>query len=331
MACVNPNYAARTYSGNIKFLGPRHISLYDDPNWLFKNGYREILQIPCLKCQQCRLHRSREWAVRCMLEAKKYEHNEVLTLTYDDKHLPMVDGVDTNTGEKTKVPTLRKRDFQLFMKRLRKAFFDVKIRDFGCGEYGEKRGRPHYHIIVYNLFVPDKRPFGVNERGNEQETSEIIRKIWGKGIVSLMPVNFETCAYVARYIFKKQLGSGSSEFYNLSCQEPEFLLMSRRPGIGRDFYDANKEDIYKTDNFFVKTKNGVEKVKPSRYFDKLYDLDNPEAMLDVKERRKVISDIVCGQRKIATDLDVNEYNDVLFSKKLEQLKKLPRNFEKRGY
>ena len=331
MACVNPIYAARTHSDSIKILGPRHISLYDDPNWLLNNGYREILQLPCGKCQQCRLKYSRDWAVRCMLESKKYKHNEMLTLTYDPEHLPMVDGIDTATGEKTKVPTLCKRDLQLFMKRLRKAFNGETIRFFACGEYGDKNKRPHYHLILYNINIPDKRSFGVNERGNEQETSEIIRKIWNKGIVGLCPVTFESCAYVARYIFKKQKGGNSANLYELRGQQPEFVLMSRRPGIGHDFYNANKDDIYKTDNFFVNTKNGVEKVKPSRYFDKLYDFENPEAMLDVKERRKVISDIVSGQRKIATDLDVNEYNDVLFNNKLEQLKKLPRNFEKRGY
>jgi hypothetical protein len=42
-----------------------------------------------------------------------------------------------------------KRDLQLFFKRLRKAYPDVKLRYFACGKYGEQFARPHYHVILF--------------------------------------------------------------------------------------------------------------------------------------------------------------------------------------
>lgn len=76
----------------------------------------DIFQLPCGKCRGCRLEKSRQWALRIMHEASLYDDNCFVTLTYDDEHLPK-DG------------SLVKKDFQLFMKKLRKKF-DSRIRFF---------------------------------------------------------------------------------------------------------------------------------------------------------------------------------------------------------
>ena len=84
---------------------------------------RTYIDIPCGKCVGCLLDRSRDWATRCMLEAKDHEHNCFITLTYNDDHLPdKREMINDLTGEISESPfrTLQKRDFQLFMKRLRK-------------------------------------------------------------------------------------------------------------------------------------------------------------------------------------------------------------------
>ncbi len=74
-----------------------------------------------------------------------------MTLTYDDEHLPINDYVDSD-GVIHGKPTLRKRDVQLFLKRLRKNYkYDNHIKYFCCGEYGGKTFRPHYHLIIFGF------------------------------------------------------------------------------------------------------------------------------------------------------------------------------------
>ena len=91
-------------------------------------SHRRSLVIPCGRCMECRLRKKREWALRCEHEASLHDENCWFTLTYDDAHLP-----DRNS--------LRRRDLQLFLKRLRKVM--KPFRFFGCGEYGDDSNRPH--------------------------------------------------------------------------------------------------------------------------------------------------------------------------------------------
>ena len=94
----------------------------DEPQYVLVN---------CRKCLECRQSRAKEWALRCVMEAKQYDKNCFITLTY----------------EKSPV-WLNKRDWQLFMKKFRKAVYPQKVKFFMCGEYGTKQYRPHYHAIL---------------------------------------------------------------------------------------------------------------------------------------------------------------------------------------
>jgi hypothetical protein len=75
-----------------------------------------------------------------MLEAQYYSPDQVwfATITYNDKYVPRVMSTDPETGKQAPALTLRKRDFQLWMKRLRRHFPDTKIRFFAAGEYGSE-------------------------------------------------------------------------------------------------------------------------------------------------------------------------------------------------
>lgn len=94
--------------------------------------------VPCGQCIACRLNKVRDWTLRIMHEAKFYKDNVFLTITYSPENLP-ADG------------SIHKEDLQLFLKRLRKALGEEKIRYFACGEYGEKYSRPHYHLIIFGI------------------------------------------------------------------------------------------------------------------------------------------------------------------------------------
>lgn len=62
--------------------------------------------------------------------------------------------------------------------------------------------------------------------------------------------------------------------------------MSRRPGIGREYYDLNKDQIYKFDEIILSTDKGGKKVKPPKYFDDLYEHECPEAYEEIKIKER---------------------------------------------
>lgn len=233
------------------------------------------LLLPCGSCIGCRLEKSRQWAIRCTHEASLHEQNSFITLTYDNRHLPK-DGA------------LQKKHFQDFMKRLRN-YSEAKIRYFHCGEYGENFGRPHYHSILFGYDFPDK-VLHKEERGNRLYTSEFLSDTWGKGHCLIGGVTFESCAYVARYITKKVTGEKAEAHYAVICEEtgeitqrqPEYTTMSRRPGIARDWFEKYLTDVYPGDFVVLRDK----KLKPPKYYDRLYELTSPEEHEALKKRRE---------------------------------------------
>lgn len=231
-----------------------------------KSWRGEPLDLPCGQCIGCRLERSRQWAVRCMHEASLYKKNSFVTLTYNDEKLPSDN-------------SLHKSHFQDFMKRLRKKYFPNKIRYYHCGEYGEKNGRPHYHALLFNLDFEDKKLHSVNH-GNPLFVSNTLDSVWKNGYALIGDVNFDSAAYVARYIMKKVLGKGADSFYG--DLEREYSTMSRRPGIGQGWFDLYRGDVYPHDRLVV---NGVI-TRPPRYYDNLLGKDDPSTLAFLKINRE---------------------------------------------
>lgn len=153
------------------------------------------LSIPCGQCTGCRLERSKQWAIRCVHEASLYEDNCFITLTYNKENLP-------------KDFSLNKRDFQLFMKRLRKKYAPKQIRFYHCGEYGEPTeynnhiARPHYHAIIFNHKFEDQILWK-QKRGNELYISKELEELWPQGFSTIGSVTQDSAGYVARYLLKK--------------------------------------------------------------------------------------------------------------------------------
>jgi hypothetical protein len=219
------------------------------------------LELPCGKCIGCRLERSRQWAIRCVHEAKLHDQNCSITLTYDDEHLPADGSINT-------------RDYQLFFKRLRKR--GIKFRYFICGEYGENLGRPHYHACIFGFDFPDKKLFKTSKTGHRLYISEVLTETWNMGHALIGDLTFESAAYVARYITKKINGDDADEHYQ--GKKPEFITMSRRPGIGKGFFEKYKDDIFPNDFVVLNGK----KMLPPKFYETIHD---PFEMDDIKERR----------------------------------------------
>ena len=243
------------------------------------------MQVPCGQCIGCRLERSRQWAIRCMHEASLHPINCFITLTYSPEHedrlriaLP-----DRETGEILgRGLNLNKRDFVLFMKRLRKKFGEG-IRFFHCGEYGELLSRPHHHAIIFNHDFADKKVWKQNN-GVVLYRSAMLEELWPYGYSSIGAVTFESAAYVARYVTKKINGDMADSHYN--GREPEYVTMSRRPGIARGWYEKFKDtDVYAHDYVVMRDM----KLRPPKYYDKLYDLDNPAGFSVIKAKRELMA------------------------------------------
>lgn len=188
--------------------------------------------------------------MRILHESSLYEDNLFLTLTYSDEHLPAHDSLDL-------------RDWQLFMKRLKKRHGGRQIRFFHCGEYGETTHRPHYHAILFNIEFKDKR---LLKYSNELPiyTSALLDGIWQKGDCYIGSVTFESAAYCARYVMKKLTGQRKSEY---GSREAEYCTQSRRPGIGKPWLEKWKSDVYPNDYCVINGK----KVKVPKYYDNLIE------------------------------------------------------------
>lgn len=262
MACFRPVQAFRLADGSVSFAerGPVEGSL----------------QLPCGRCVGCRLARSRAWAIRCVHEASLHERNCFVTLTYDEAHLPPFG-------------SLRYRDFQLFMKRLRREFSPDPVRFFVCGEYGEGLKRPHYHACLFGVDFADKRRLTLAGK-DSGFSSSLLERLWGHGHVHLGSLNVRSAGYAARYVLKKVTGAPADEHYAVSdCSGadgslvPEFCRVSLRPGVGARWFDRYRGDL--RGDFVVH--EGVRYSVP-RYYDKLtkrVDRDRFEAVKEERETR----------------------------------------------
>lgn len=336
MACFHPLHAFQIgvndsgkpkyqiEGGHVERIHPREGRRQVIDRWL-----TNYIEIPCGQCVGCRLDYSRQWATRCMLEAKQYEHNQYITLTYDEDHVTWKMGANRDTGEIEPVTTLIPDHLTKFMKDLRRYykhhFNHDNIRFYACGEYGSQTHRAHYHLIIFNLPINDKVFLKYNKTGEKLYTSETIQKIWKKGLISVGDVTWNSAAYVARYVMKKIKGNDSARTYELLGIEPEFVRMSRKPGIAWQYFDENKDKIYECDEIIITNKDGLgEKVKPSKYYDRLYDIDNPEFMKALKERRKLEAEYAMAIQLGKTSLSKNEYLEMKEQAKLEKARKLLR-------
>lgn len=290
MPCYSPLQAYRPNltktDGNRQLVFTKENANIDQP-----------LEIPCGQCIGCRLEKSRQWAMRCLNEKERYENNCFLTLTFNPEQMPS-DG------------SLHVRDMQLFMKKLRRKFVRGKmnpIRFFLCGEYGDNFGRPHYHILLFNHNFQDRVLWKKSNSGEDMFRSKMLEDLWsiGKGknkkslgYSTVQDVTFESCAYVARYIMKKvtpaharsdpTLDNHYSEKPHphtgeIHSVKPEFITMSRNPGIGTEWFDNFWTDDYPSDTHTSRGKQ----MRPPKFYDKLFEKIDSHAASIIRNNRIV--------------------------------------------
>lgn len=244
----------------------------------------EYLELPCGKCAACKAKNVRSWAIRAHHEAvtttrkvrtgsgtAEIPHGCFLTLTYAPEHLPPDN-------------SLNHAHFQNFMKALRRNN-TKKIRYLMCGEYGseEHTNRPHYHALLFGKDFHRDRKVHRKTEDTTEWISEELTDTWGKGHCTLSPLNFATASYVAGYTFKKLNANheeharaiyGAGIFpiaYELQTRKPEYIAMSRRKGLGTDWFEKYWPEVYPRDSVII---NGKE-FPPPTFYDKLLAASQP--------------------------------------------------------
>lgn len=282
MACYKPKAAFRHPLG-----GPLAFH--------YRKGYAQMT-IRCGNCIGCMIDDSRDWAARCMHEAKLHTHNCFLTLTISPEKLG------------TRID-LDHRDFQLAIKRLRESALQggtsdgpqehnpvlhsrheqrAIIRYHMCGEYGPLNSRPHYHANMFGINFADKQPWKKTEAGFQLYKSETLEKIWQLGQCSIGQLSWQTAAYTARYNMKKAGEKNKKweiinpETGEVITREPEYQKMSRNPGIGKDWIKQYKTDVYPRGTIIVNSKE----LTTPRFYDDYYRTLDEGAYAQLKLKRQ---------------------------------------------
>lgn len=268
MPCIDPQRGWRAPGGSVVFN--------------LNQGWRDRpVTVNCGRCLGCRKQKATEWGIRCVHEAKQHERNGFVTLTYSPESVP-ADG------------SLRMSDFQGFCKRLRRA--KGRFRYFHCGEYGAQTFRPHYHALLFGLDQTDfSNPEQTRSEPHPLWRSQELDDIWSHGQCWVGQVNMQTALYVAKYTMKRAVetkGEREDRYYREHLDpvtgevrgyyvKPEYVTMSKKPGIGHDWYEQWKTDVYPSDQVVYDGRV----FRPPRYYDKLLEREDPHELQRVKSKR----------------------------------------------
>lgn len=254
-------------------------------------NYKEVYELPCNTCYPCQARRKAVIGLRAMHEATEHLHNCFITLTVNDCYM----------NEVFPDNSLNHRPFQLFAKRLRK-FISCKypelppIKILMCGEYGEEKNRPHFHAIIFGFDFEDKIKFG------KYYISNTLAKLWQYGFHSIGEVNFDSCAYIAKYVVKKK---DDKDYINEDTgvfRKKEYIVYPK--GLGLKKFEKYYKDWYNLG--YIYSQKGFKMSLPS-YYDRKYAELEPEKMELIKEERK----LKLLQARIETLTEARNRNKVL--------------------
>ena len=171
-----------------------------NPKWIYKEGrYKENnyrggagesyalgTYSKCGSCAICLAEKSNNWVIRNYYEEKRHKKKCFITLTYAENSCILV-----------------RKDLQDFIKRLRtyieRKGSKEKFRYFYCGEYGERNGRPHYHLIIYGWEDNEAKYLGWSGKKQICYRSSIIEECWGLGRTSYQSFSTKEAPYIALY------------------------------------------------------------------------------------------------------------------------------------
>lgn len=155
--------------------------------------------------------------------------------------------------------------------------------------------RPHYHYIVFGLKLDDLCLYKNNALGDALYTSNELQRCWTDengiplGYITVGSVTTDSAGYCARYALKKQKMTLKEDYAKLGI-DPEFVVMSRRPGLGKNYFDDHYEELYLTDEIILPGRDKAVHMKPPKYYDTLLEKLDPELLQDIKLNRRSIAE-----------------------------------------
>lgn len=250
----------------------------------------EITPVPCGKCENCRNRRASGWSHRLMQEDKHSNTSYFVTLTYDTLNVPI---------NKKGFMALQKTDLQKFFKRLRKAHFNEfgrnDIKYFAVGEYGSTRGRPHYHIIIFNTTIKlidyawtkEKKIQQIGKKGKPIKKFTIQRVAIGS--IYYGSVSEESVGYTLKYITKPAPPWTKQTWRDLP---PQFQVMSK--GLGEKYLSQvniawHKDDL--ENRMYVNIPGGKKAAMPRYYKLKIYNANEKEQIANVQQIKMIEKEI----------------------------------------
>lgn len=221
--------------------------LYGLPNQLAN------IPVPCGRCPDCLKRRAAQWSFRLQQEERRHKSAFFLTLTYDVPPL-------SDNG----FMTLRKSDFQKFMKRLR--FLHPRkhvIKYYAVGEYGTKRARPHYHCIIFGAIREHVENAWSGYTDADLESGEVYSS---GGHVDIGTVTGASIGYTIKYMNKGRVVPAHAR----DDRVPEFSLMSK--GLGSNYLSDQIVKYHRAEDtrVYVTNPDGFKTSMPRYYREKVW-------------------------------------------------------------
>lgn len=259
MECLKPNFI---YWDKIfkqyRFLTNSRASKLDTFN---------KIKIPCGKCKACLENQKKLFFDKNLLELQTAKTAYFITLTYE------INPISTSI-----------LDLKNFIIKLKKYFYNnyklKNIHYFGATEYGDKTNRPHAHILIYNIPITEtdyklfnikpKLKYITTKKLNEDYFSEkVIRNLWGKGNITISPINESRILYITNYIsksFNKLDKKEKNKIKKLGFEPPKRIASQK---LGIDYIQLNKNIFLKNNKIFI---NGKQ-INANKYIDEKLKID----------------------------------------------------------
>lgn len=231
LECLSPTTGYRLRGINPD-TGKRYGLLDADALKRINPGSVESVAFRCGRCINCLKYRGSVLVARCVAESRMHDDNAFITLTVSDENLDKV----------FPGASLDHRPWQLFCKRLRKRT-GAAIKFIMCGEYGEISTRPHYHAVIFGLAPYKYTDTGVMRQDGlgllkARVDNPVYQDCWPYGEVYCGSVTPASIAYVSGYTLKQYTLGRDDKWYDDRGLSKEYVKWSRRPGLGRSYYDT---------------------------------------------------------------------------------------------
>lgn len=274
-----------------------------------KSVTRGSIQAPCGKCENCLKRRVSNWSFRLLQEDKVSDSSYFLTLTYGSEFCPV-------PVTKNGFMDLSKHHLQLFFKRLRKAHgsdgdIGKSLKYYAVGEYGGKRQRPHYHIILFNarleLLIGAKYADAVKSGILELDGKRQFEcEYWSdakldayRGGITIGKVSGASVGYTMKYVSKPS----KVPMHRNDDRTPEFSLMSK--GLGESYLTGAMVTWHKNamaERQYCVLEDGKKVSMPRYYKNKILSLQEKECLRAIN----VLEAMKGNKKRVSTARDRSE-------------------------